>query len=197
MMRRNGSVAQDVRKRPAIRSCARSSTTAAVSLLALARTASAFLGQGPTLLAISPGAYSHHPYTKRVDEMVLSLMADDALPRADPWVIMEEIKLWVVRNRGNCDLTDVQNAISDLRDECQFNIHTLETEITIIQQRLPNAEYYQSQCASTFSSDSAQQDDGEGAGAPIPTLKAVFAGYKVTTHDRMRLMSAHPEDHSL
>ena len=129
--------------------------------------------------------------------MVLSLMADDALPRDDPWVIMEEIKLWVVRNRGNCDLTDVQNAISDLRDECQFNIHTLEKEITIIQQRLQNAEYYQSQCASSFSSDSSQQDDGEGAAAPIRTLKAVFAGYKVTTHDRMMLMSAHPEDHSL
>jgi hypothetical protein len=127
--------------------------------------------------------------------MMLFSMAEDALPHDDPWVIMEEIKVWVVRNRGKYDLSEVKNAISDLRDECQFNIHTLEKEITIIQQTLQNAECYQSKCTSSDSPHSSHQSDGEGADAPIPTLKAVFAGYKVTIDDRMRLTSAHPEDH--
>jgi hypothetical protein len=30
----------------------------------------------------------------------------------------------------------------------------------------------------------------------MPTLKAIFAGYKVTSEDRLRLMSAHPEEYS-
>ncbi|KAL3807129.1 hypothetical protein ACHAXA_004247 [Cyclostephanos tholiformis] len=188
MIQRNGCVAQDAVKRPAIRMHAKHSTTMAVFLMA--RTASAFLGQGPpALLAIVPGAFSRHPYTTRAEVMMLSSRAEDASPRDDPWIILDEIKTWVVCNKGKYDLSELQNAISDLRDESQFNIQTLEREIIIIQHALQNSEYYPSQSTSgdIFS---------DCAATPMPTLKAVFAGYKVTKYDRMRLASAHPEDHS-
>ena len=211
MFRRNRCVAQDVIKKPAIRVYAKISTTVAVFLMA--RTASAFLGQcPPALSANAPGTFTHHRKTQsgwsgyREDaresksdkktpsrysavEMMQSSMAEDASPRDDPWIILEEITTWVVRNKGKYDLMEVQNAINDLRDESQFNIHTLEKEITIIQQSIQHSEFYQSQSTSGESFDDC-------AAAPMPTLRAVFAGYRVTNYDRTRLASAHPEDHS-
>ena len=122
-------------------------------------------------------------------EMMQSSMAEDASPRDDPWIILEEITTWVVRNKGKYDPMEVQNVINDLRDESRFNIHSLEKEITIIQQSLQNSDFYPPQSTSGESFDDC-------AAIPVPTLRAVFAGYKVTNYDRMRLASAHPEDHS-
>jgi hypothetical protein len=188
MIRRNGCVAQDVITKNAIRGHAKTSTTVAVFLMA--RTASAFMGYGPpTLSAKAPGKFSRNPHMKRAVEVMQSSMAEDASPRDDPWIILEEITTWVVRNKGKYDPMEVQSVINDLRDESRFNIHSLEKEITIIQQSLQNSDFYPPQSTSGESFD-------DSAAIPVPTLRAVFAGYKVTNYDRMRLASAHPEDHS-
>jgi hypothetical protein len=44
--------------------------------------------------------------------------------------------------------------------------------------------------------DFIDDNDNDANNSNMPTLKAVFAGYKVTSEDRLRLMSAHPEEYS-
>jgi len=137
--------------------------------------------------------------------MMVSI-TEDSLPQDDPWVLLEEFKAWAILNRGKYDLDEFQNSINDLRNECQFNIHTLEKEIATIHQTLQQKEDSQSQSTSGDRCHTSQQhandfyhDDGtiENAVDHIPALKAVFAGYQVTEYDRARLTSAHPqEDHS-
>jgi hypothetical protein len=117
--------------------------------------------------------------------------------------ILEEIKVWMTQNssydnRGK--ICEMQNAINDLRNECYFNIHTLEKEILLIQQTIEhnNNSYSSSSLYQSMYHDEDFIDDidNDVNNSNLPTLKAVFAGYKVTSEDRLRLMSAHPEEYS-
>ena len=110
---------------------------------------------------------------------LLSTIAED-----DPWVLLEEFKVWTILNRGTYDLIEFQNAINNLRRECQLNIHTLENEIASIQQTM---------IEQTLQQREDIQDNTIEDIVVMPALKAVFAGYQTTDEDRLRLQSAHPE----
>ncbi|KAL9188042.1 hypothetical protein ACHAXT_006420 [Thalassiosira profunda] len=103
----------------------------------------------------------------------------------DPWAMLEDFKVWAVLNRGKYDLLEFHSAINNLRQECQLNIQTLETEIASIQQTLDEEQ-------SQF--DRSQNPSGTEIIVEKRVHKAVFAGYQVTEEDRRRLRSAHPVD---
>lgn len=205
MVRRSYTIPLVEVKRPAIPSCVKASATAALVFL-MVGTTSAFLMPLANTLAISSRPSSIRPniIKERGKKLMVSITEDSLPPQQDdPWVLLEDVKRWAILNRGEYDMNDFQNAINSLRGECQFNIHTIEKEIASIEQTLQQNECYQSQC--TYSSDrphSSQQQHVNDFNAedslpvPIPTLKAVFAGFKVTEYDRERLTSAHPDDHS-
>mmetsp|Transcript_36803 Transcript_36803/g.67571 ORF Transcript_36803/g.67571 Transcript_36803/m.67571 type:complete len:184 (-) Transcript_36803:20-571(-) len=173
-----------------------SPATAAMAFLFLvAKETYAFLTPAASTMTISSRASSHHPKNRnRRGKKRMSSTTED-----DPWVSLEEFKAWTIS--GKYDLIEFENAINTLRHECQFNIRTLEEDIESIQQTLHEREHHQSQCTSSdWSSqqhvnDSHDSDRTHGEDEdPMPTLKAVFAGYQATEEDRKRMSSAHPED---
>ena len=121
----------------------------------------------------------HRPSVSR-GKKLLSTIAED-----DPWVLLDEFKVWAILNRGTYDLIEFQNAINNLRRECQLNIHTLENEIASIQQTM---------IEQTLQQREDVQDNTIEDIVVMPALKAVFAGYQTTDEDRLRLQSAHPEE---
>eukprot|EP00580_Thalassiosira_gravida_P012281 CAMPEP_0201633320 /NCGR_PEP_ID=MMETSP0493-20130528/6666_1 /ASSEMBLY_ACC=CAM_ASM_000838 /TAXON_ID=420259 /ORGANISM="Thalassiosira gravida, Strain GMp14c1" /LENGTH=119 /DNA_ID=CAMNT_0048105009 /DNA_START=137 /DNA_END=496 /DNA_ORIENTATION=- len=118
---------------------------------------------------------------------MVSSVAED-----DPWVLLEDIHAWA--NSGKYDVTEFENVINSLRNECRFNVNTLEKEIASIQQALESTsgDWSSRQRAHDNMRDNDRTQDCAG---PIPTVKAVFAGFRVTEEDRKRLHSAHPEEH--
>ena len=104
----------------------------------------------------------------------------------DPWAMLEDFKVWAVLNRGKYDLLEFHSAINNLRQECQLNIQTLETEIECLQQTLDEEQ-------SQFDWSQKHSDSTEIV-VEKRVHKAVFAGYQVTEDDRRRLRSANPVD---
>jgi len=191
------------RKRPVIFFRATGYAAAALIIIFLARATAAFLAQRrhskyrnsfKTSTVVGP--------RKNGGQQMVASVTDESLPHDDPWIVLEDIKAWASLNRDAYDLINVQNAINTLRDDCQLNINTLEKEIDSIQQMMQR-EHQQTQYASSDGSCSSRQgvddfDDqihcADDALIPIPTLKAIFVGYRSTEDDRTRLTSAHPEE---
>lgn len=129
----------------------------------------------------------HHNDPKRAVKRKMVSVTEDSV-QDDPWVLLEEFKVWAILNKGKYDMIELQKAISTLRSECQINIQTLEDEIASIQQSLQCSEPEVRHHANEF-----RGDDGSYEVDDV-VRKAVFAGYNVTDEDRNRLSSAHPED---
>lgn len=122
-------------------------------------------------------------------------MTEDSLHQDDPWSLVEEL---LRRGKDTYDMRNFHDAINNLRNECQFNIHTLEKEVENIQEILQTQqqtiEYNQHHCSDWDNSSEKYVTDDDVNLVLMPALKAIFAGYKVTCAERERLNSAHPED---
>jgi hypothetical protein len=150
--------------------------------------------------------HHHGLHNRKPSVREIMFVADDHIDNDPPssWAILEEIQVWMTQNSSDDnrgEICEMQNAINDLRNECHFNIHTLEKEIMLIQQTIEhNNNSYSSSSSyqSMYHHDEDFIDDivNDANNSNMPTLKAVFAGYKVTNEDRLRLMSAHPEEYS-
>lgn len=164
--------------------CAKTSSATTLIYLLLWRTTAAFV--------VMPNINCRG--VKNIQMVSRSISEDSPLYQD----VLDELMTWAIQNRGKYDMLDFHNAINTLRSECQFNIHTLEKEVASIQQALhqqqKQMEYNQSdQCILSNDDDDWTDNFVDGKDA-MPTLKAIFVGYRVTEYDRERLNSAHPED---
>mmetsp|Transcript_14315 Transcript_14315/g.25587 ORF Transcript_14315/g.25587 Transcript_14315/m.25587 type:complete len:183 (-) Transcript_14315:39-587(-) len=164
------------------------------ALILSARSVSAFFmpvpSSSPMMFSSRKKLTSSHHQRSVVNRGVMKMVSSVA--EDDPWVLLEEFHSWA--KSGKYDVTAFENVINSLRNECRFNVNTLEKEIASIQQALENTsgDWSSRQHAHDNMCDDDRTQDASG---PIPTVKAVFAGFRVTEEDRNRLHSAHPEEY--